>query len=302
MTSDEITQVYAELEQMFVPLDSSPERGMTYIKERLTMARAMADRVAEIRLRVHRALSVAMEDLLIAKQVQEIQPTPDHKQKVRQLEVLKQRHEMLSKMTNMQAQVLSRTTQDIRLLADITKDQIKRREINPDEAPGLVHDVPATDLAGVFKTPAGDFTVGVDVAAGDSESADYDGPEPDINNELPQSSEPGHHYPPVAKRRRRKGSAEPTPAPSADPFHNEGHVEGALGTVAREALAQSAPSVGAAVHVESVQTVGLDAPLPVDDRMRLPDTRTVDFNEVVAQETLHVGTDSSARGRDPHIF
>lgn len=147
LTPEQIEDTYEELGQMFIALDASPEKGLTYIKERLTLGRAMQDRVAELRLKVNRALSAVMEQHLIAQQLYEIQSTPDNKKKVKDLEVLKHRHVMLTKMITMQSQVLSRTAMDIRLLADLTKEQIKRGEIDPNEVPGLVKDVPVGAIA-----------------------------------------------------------------------------------------------------------------------------------------------------------
>lgn len=250
MTPDEIGQVYGELEQMFVPLEMSPERGLTYIRERLTMVRAMADRVAEIRLKVSRALSTVLEDHLVAQQIHEVQPTPDSKRRVKELEILKQRHTMLTKMVAMQAQVLSRTSLDIRLLADITKEQIKRGEINPNETPGMVKDVAAEALAGDLKRSSADvfgFTESrVEFRAGPTHVEVFP-------KELFEPAGPdsfgGSDYP-----------LEPSP--------------------------QTIAAVEDTLHRYSgVQTVGFDAPdpPPADDRMKLADTSATNiatlFNE-----------------------
>lgn len=147
LTSDEIQAAYDELGKMYVKLDASPERGLGYIRDRLTLARAMQDRVGELRLKASIALTKVQEAQLVAQQLQLVDPSKETKAKIAELEVQKQRHAMLVKMIAVQAQLLSRTAMDIRLLKDLTTEQIKRGEIDPNESPGLVQPVSPADIA-----------------------------------------------------------------------------------------------------------------------------------------------------------
>lgn len=147
LTSDEIQAAYDELSTMYVKLDASPERGLGYIRERLTLARAMQDRVGELRLKASCALTKVLEAQLLAQQMQLVEPSKANKDKIAKLEVQKQRHAMLVKMIAVQAQLLARTAMDIRLLKDLTTEQIKRGEIDPNESPGLVKAVTPADIA-----------------------------------------------------------------------------------------------------------------------------------------------------------
>lgn len=146
MDSEAIQRAYDELAKMFVEVKPEPERGLAYISERLTLCRAMQDRVAELRLQANRALSVVMEQHLLLQHLHSVAPTPESKEKLNGLERQKQSLAMLAKMVAAQGQVLSRTAMDIRLLTDITKEQLKRGEINPNEAPGLVKEESVGDM------------------------------------------------------------------------------------------------------------------------------------------------------------
>lgn len=147
LTSEQIDDTYRELEKMFVALDPSPEKGLGYIRERLTLCRAMQDRAAEIRLKVNQQLTDVLQRHWVAQQTLEVQPTPENRLRVKQLDVDKQRHATLAKMVGAQLQVLGRTAMDIRLLTDITKEQMRRGEINPNEAPELIKDIPVEQMA-----------------------------------------------------------------------------------------------------------------------------------------------------------
>lgn len=155
LTTEEIEATYGELEKMFVSLDPRPELGLGYIRERLTLCRAMQDRASELRLKVNRELTDVFQRHWVAVQELEIKSTPEHKLRVRELDVVKNRHAMLAKMVGAQMQVLSRTAMDIRLLADITKQQLQRGEINPEEVPGLVKNVPVEALSPFPKVDPG---------------------------------------------------------------------------------------------------------------------------------------------------
>lgn len=268
MQPDEIETTYEELGKMFIALDSSPEKGLTYIRERLTLARAMQDRVAELRLKVNRALSSVMEQHLIAQQVYEIQSTPDNKKKVKELEVLKHRHVMLTKMIVAQSQVLSRTAMDIRLLADLTKEQIKRGEIDPHEAPGLVKEVEVGEMARPSTTEGGLFGPSVSAVSTQSLPA----------NEAP--SRPGQLTVFGGAGDTFEGVEEPAvlgaglgmvfgELPVFDPASDDFRIR-----TSGKALAAVANDLLAAKRKTPVESVGIDATLPgmESDTMKLQDT------------------------------
>lgn len=149
MTPAEIEAIYRELETMFVRLEPEPERGLDYLKERLVFCRAMQDRLQEMRLKVNRAQSELMESKLVAQHTHSVDPEAVKKSDIATIDGVLQRVVMLGRMIGMQATVLSRTSMDIRLLADLTKEQLRRGQVNPHEAPSLIREVPISELATV---------------------------------------------------------------------------------------------------------------------------------------------------------
>lgn len=146
LTSEEITAIYDELSTLHVPLDADATKGLEYVRERLMMVRAAQDRCHELLLKGNRALSDVWQEKLVASQQQTLQPTSEGKARVANLEGERQEHVLLVSMVKMQGQLLSRTAQDIRLLADLTKEQIKLGEIDPHVA-GKVEEKSVTDLS-----------------------------------------------------------------------------------------------------------------------------------------------------------
>lgn len=152
LTAAEITGVYDEIGSMRVDLDPDPNRGLQYVKERLTLCRAMQDRLGELLLQSSRALSAVLSEELALKMEKQLATTDSDQERqqreIRLTRVLsdKDEHATLLKMLRLQHTLLGRTSQDIRLLADLTKEQIKLGEIDPKEA-GLVKDVPTEDLS-----------------------------------------------------------------------------------------------------------------------------------------------------------
>lgn len=151
LTPEEITAVYDEIGKMHVELSPDTNKGLQYVKERLTLCRAMQDRLAELTLRVNRALSDVMTEALALKMKNALAPDTPTQQRMQVVEGERQDHLLLTKMLRMQAQLLSRTSMDVRLLADLTKEQLKLGEIDPKDAPGLVQE---TNLADLSPTPA----------------------------------------------------------------------------------------------------------------------------------------------------
>jgi len=156
MTKDEISGAYDELAKMFVELVNEPERGLPYIRERLVLCRVMQDRLGELRLTVNREQSVVMERLLTKQFLHELQATDAKgKQELEELERSKQALGYLTRAIKDQQQHLSRTAMDIRLLHEITKDQIKRGEIDPREVTGLIKETPVSELSPIQPLPFG---------------------------------------------------------------------------------------------------------------------------------------------------
>jgi hypothetical protein len=156
LSTAEITEVYEEIGQMRVQLDPNPNRGLQYVKERLTLCRAMQDRLGELLLLCSRAYSDVLTEELSVKTDKQLNPPPPDTtivaQRLVRIAADKEEHATLVKMLKLQHTLLGRTSQDIRLLADLTKEQIKLGEIDPHEA-GLVEHVPPEDLSPVPHVP-----------------------------------------------------------------------------------------------------------------------------------------------------
>lgn len=131
---------------MHVPLDADATKGLQYVKERLMLVRAMQDRCNELRLKANRALSDVWQEHLIAKHEQTLKPSTDGKARVADIEGERMNHALLVSMVKAQSQLLSRTAMDIRLLSDLTKEQIRIGEIDPHVA-GMVEEKTVADIA-----------------------------------------------------------------------------------------------------------------------------------------------------------
>lgn len=153
LTATEITDVYDELGRMFIELDANPNRGLQYVKERLTLCRAMRDRGGELLLRCSRALSEVMGEELALRLEYQLAPATPLEQRIMGVVGEKKDHQLLLTMVKAQVSILSRTSMDIRLLADLTKEQIKLGEIDPKDGPGLVTDVTTKELADSIIVP-----------------------------------------------------------------------------------------------------------------------------------------------------
>ena len=170
MTEQEIADVYAELEQMFVQLEADATKGLDYVRDRLLFCRAMQDRVVELQLRVNRALSTVLEQQILTQHEHEVQPDAGTKQRLQGLERQKIAHSMLAKMVRAQAQLLGRTSMDIRLLKELTTEQIKLGEIDPTGA-GLTKEETVADL--VRATAPGVLPEATDVRAVPTRSSPF---------------------------------------------------------------------------------------------------------------------------------
>lgn len=148
LTPAQVTEIYEEIGNMRVDLDADPNKGLQYVKERLTLCRAMQDRLGELQLKAHRSLSQVWQEALTLRMEHELTPSGPLKQRLRVVEAEKQDHDLLVKMIRAQMQLLSRTSMDVRLLADLTKEQLKLGEINPNDA-DLVKEVSVEDISPV---------------------------------------------------------------------------------------------------------------------------------------------------------
>lgn len=275
MTDEDVELVYDELGRLFVEVKDEPERGLGYIRERLTLCRAMQDRAVELRLKVNRELSTTMDQLLRQQHLQDLAPTSQGKEQMSLLERQKQKLALLSKMIEAQATVLSRTAMDIRLLADLTKEQIKRGEIEPPAE--LVREVPVNEIS-PFQQPTGSST------SDPGELRPFDpavGPHgetviPPMTETLPPVTETPA---PMTTTATPPGeTVTPGPATTFNPFMS---------------LFPTPPSP------TQVRTVTLDDQTlpPAPEPLALPETRTVSFEDLLTRK------DTETHGTPtPHVF
>jgi hypothetical protein len=149
LTPAQITEVYEEIGTMRVVLDPDPNKGLQYVKERLTLCRAMQDRLGELLLKCSRALSdVLTEEIVVSAEIQLGGDVTTLRRRLSGIKQLKESHSTLFKMLKLQYTLLSRTSMDIRLLADLTKEQIKLGDIDPKDG-GLVEEIQPGDLSPV---------------------------------------------------------------------------------------------------------------------------------------------------------
>jgi hypothetical protein len=154
LTPEEITQVYEELGQMLVPLDPDANRGLQYVKERLTTCRAMLDRLGELRLQCSQAHRAVASDLLAVRLKYRLTPSDVVLQQMDLVKGEREDHQLLLSVIRSHAAMLASTRVDIGKLADMTKEQIKLGEIDPKDAPGLVQPVAIEELAASMPSPS----------------------------------------------------------------------------------------------------------------------------------------------------
>lgn len=138
MNSEEIQKMYQELETLTVKLERSPQRGLSYLHEKMLECREKQDRVGDLLLKVNRVragirrsirgLKAAIEISAVGENAQqlsevrnELRTWEDQEDEVRYLSEV-----ILSKQSN-----LRMTSSDIRLLCSVVEQQIKAGEIVP---------------------------------------------------------------------------------------------------------------------------------------------------------------------------
>jgi hypothetical protein len=153
LTDQEIQQTYNLLEKMYVPVEETQLQGMAYVKERLTLCRAMQDQCHDLRLKTLRAYSWVQEQLIYTDSLLRVsvsdQQQTQLKQKVSELKQQKVSHATLSRLVGLQYAILVQTQRDIKALLDIIKSQIKLGEeggIDPHEAEQLIQQVSVADI------------------------------------------------------------------------------------------------------------------------------------------------------------
>jgi hypothetical protein len=163
--------------------------------------------------------------------------------------------------------VLGRTAMDIRLLADLTKQQIQRGEINPHDAPGIVKDVDPVAMV-------------------------LDRQEPLSTEEHVQAIEqfvethrPEEH---VLAIRERMG--EPVIMDARTPYKIEQAIE-QFGTSAPDAAHR--PEGPFEYPTTSGTFENTVVPTKPDDRVKLADTTAVDFDSLFAGVTPHGSPNSN---------
>jgi hypothetical protein len=146
MNAEARSKVYDEIGKLQLTLDPNPNRGLQYVKERLALCRAMQDRCGELMLLCSRALGDVLVEELVLKMEHRLSKTTASEQRVLSVMGEKEEHKVLVAMVKLTHTLLGRTASDIRLLADMTKEQLKLGEIDPKEA-GLVKEVAVADLS-----------------------------------------------------------------------------------------------------------------------------------------------------------
>ncbi len=170
LTEPEIQQAYSLLEKMYVPLEESKTlQGLNYIRERLTLCRAMLDQCQDLRVRTMLAYSKVQEQVIFNKSQLlqargNAQLEKQLKLKAMELEQQKVSHRTLSSMVAAQSAVLLQTQRDIKSLTDVMKVQLKLAEIggvDPHEAEeALVQQADLSQIGNPVGAPSVQISVG----------------------------------------------------------------------------------------------------------------------------------------------
>lgn len=133
LSETEIQDTYELLEKMYVPVEENKmHRGLGYVRDRLTLCRAMQDQAHDLVLKTGRAYSWVQEQLIYAKSATLLAGSDQEKDqlkiKIGELEQQKVSHNMLHTLVKRHTQILSGTQRDIKLLADVMQKQIKLAE------------------------------------------------------------------------------------------------------------------------------------------------------------------------------
>lgn len=154
LTDQQIEQTYEQLGKLHVTLENVPEKGLSYVKERLALCRAMQDQVQNLRLQTGQALSYVQTERIYVKHSIPLAQTDQEKEqlkiKLREREQDCVSHGMLHRLVNATASVLAQTSRDIKLLGDVMIKQIKLGEmtdVNPADSQDVGREATLEDMA-----------------------------------------------------------------------------------------------------------------------------------------------------------
>ena len=313
LTEQEIQQTYDLLDKMYVPVEENQIlRGLTYIRERTMLCRAMQDQCHDLRLRTMRANSWVLEQLIFKKSLLLLAASDQEKKQLKvqvtELEQLKISHGILSRMVAAHLSVLNQTQRDIKVLGDVIKEQVKLGEaggVDPHEAEEAL--MTQVDLAQIGTSPAGTPHGAPDPL----EPGEGQEPDPDPADDDGTRPEPGDEpeepplFPPTP-------DTEPFPLPDApnvqtslelEPVPGLDELAGLFGSVDLSANVSTVPSpatteVTTAPPAARTETVGFDAPLTaVESAPRgvpVADMSSVPIESLFEEMTDHGGTPTPA--------
>ena len=154
LTDQQIDQLYDQLGKLHVTLENVPEKGLSYIKERLALCRAMQDQAQNLRLTTGQALSYVQTQRIFVKHAIPLAQSDQEKEQLKiKLSEREQEcvsHGMLHRLVNATASALSQTARDIKLLGDVMIKQIKLGEmtdVNPADSPAVGREATFEDMA-----------------------------------------------------------------------------------------------------------------------------------------------------------
>jgi hypothetical protein len=133
--SGQIQQYYEILEDLKVPLDKSPQRGLAYLRERMIECREKQDRVTDLLAEVRKpyaAIRTQVRNLKasveLAKNTPEIAPL---RTALYEWADLDDEVRYLTDVIKAKASNLKMTSSDIRLLYSVVEQQLKLGEVQP---------------------------------------------------------------------------------------------------------------------------------------------------------------------------
>jgi hypothetical protein len=311
LTEEEIEGTYDELEKMYVPIEARPDFGLPYARERLTICRAMQDRLQDLRLKTARAYSWVQEQLIFRKSQAQLAGSDQEKEQLKiqiaELEQLKLSHGTLSRMISAQSAVLTSTNRDIKTLTDVIIKQMRLNAgggIDPHDADGADEPLIQTvDLAALGQPPLEDQAAQYFATSDQMQYAGSQGSDEDAGGgapSVPQEREirepdteslPAPNAPAVPEP---TSAPEPPPPPAAAPVGTVGTIDD-LAALFNAPLTSAAPVTAAQtpqtiVTSPAVEVADFDAPLTVTESlpargMALPDLSAVPIESLFEEMT-----------------
>ena len=196
LTDEEIQAIYELLDTMYVPVEEDRMvKGLDYIRDRVALCRAMQDQTHELVLKTGRALSWVLEQLIYNKSAAQVAETDQEREqaeiRVTEFEQWKASHAMVHTLVKRHGTLLNGTQRDIKLLADVMKQQIKLAEelgVDPTATEDVVQPVDLAAIGQQVVRPAAPDPADMPVPW--SSAPDIDTPIPDPEPELPDVDDP----------------------------------------------------------------------------------------------------------------